>query len=380
MTVSSDSNIRQQESQDCKGDLKQLKESRSHDVEQLTEEIKLINFEAFNLKPRNPDLKPINIIKRNMEQKRPTLIAGPMVRYSKLPFRATVRHFGCDIVYSPMILAREFVRNDIARFSDFSTNNEDTSLIVQVGVSNELDMIRFADMIHPFVDGIGINCGCPIRDQIAEGIGAALMTEPDLVARMIKVVKKKYGDRLCVDAKIRIHKDLQQTVDFIKKVEASGVDFITIHGRTKTTRSSVPVNIDAIRYLKQHATVPVISNGDCFEFSDIERFTKYTGCDGVMAVRGILDNPAIFHNFDKTPWMAIELFVHYALSYGLPFRIIQHHLSQMLNAHLSKSLLKDMNATKNIIDLLDWMDDHFDMARKTDPNFAKRIDIPYKRS
>lgn len=349
-------------------------------IDRVTEEMKNIKFEDYSLDPRDPNMKPINIIRRNMAAGKPTTIAGPMVRYSKLPFRATVRHFGCDIVYSPMILAREFVRNDIARLSDFSTNNKDTSLIVQVGVNNELDMLRFVDMIHPFVDGIGINCGCPIKEQVAEGIGAALMLEPELVARMIKVVKDKYGDKVCVDAKIRIHKDLEQTLHFIKMVEASGVDFITIHGRTKTTRSSVPVNLDAIKYLTLHATVPVISNGDCFELSDVDKFVKYTGCDGVMAVRGILENPAIFHGYEKTPWKAVELFLHYALSYGLPFRIIQHHLAQMLNAHLGRSLLKQFNATDNIIDLIDWLDEHFDVARKSDPLFATRIEIPHKKS
>ena len=72
---------------------------------------------------RNPDDKPINIIKRCQKEGRPVFIAGPMVRYSKLPFRQLVRDYQCDIVYSPMILAREFVRNENARLSDFSTND-----------------------------------------------------------------------------------------------------------------------------------------------------------------------------------------------------------------------------------------------------------------
>ena len=50
------------------------------------------------------------------------------------------------------------------------------------GVNNVDDFMKFIEMIHPFVDGIGINCGCPIKEQVREGIGAALMSDPDLVA------------------------------------------------------------------------------------------------------------------------------------------------------------------------------------------------------
>lgn len=336
------------------------------------------NFEKLCLsQPRDAKYKPINIIKANIEKGIPTKIAGPMVRYSKLPFRAVLRHYDCDIVYSPMILAREFVRNETARYSDFTTNSDDKSLIVQVGVNNELDLLRFVDMIHPYVDGIGLNCGCPIKEQVAEGIGAALMSEPDLVARMIKVVKDKYGDKVCVDAKIRIHRDLEETVSFVKKVQASGVDFITIHGRTKTTRSSVPVNLDAIKYVRLHCTVPVIANGDCFHPGDVDRICEATGCDGVMSARGILQNPAVFAGFEKTPWLAVELFWHYAVSYGIPFRIVQHHLSEMLHECLTNALLKDMNLLTNTIDLIDWFDAHFDLKRKGDEGFATRVDVPF---
>lgn len=328
--------------------------------------------------PRDPKMKPINIIKRNIANGKPTLVAGPMVRYSKLPFRATVRHFGCDIVYSPMILAREFVRNDVARLSDFTTNSNDTSLIVQVGVNNELDMIRFVDMIHPYVDGIGLNCGCPIKEQVAEGIGAALMSEPELVSRMVKVVKDKYHDEVCIDVKIRIHSDLEVTKRFMQMVEASGADFITIHGRTKNTRSSVAVNLDAIKYLRKCVQIPVISNGDCFKPGDINKIIDYTGCDGVMAVRGILENPAIFAGYEKTPWLAVELFWHYALSYGIPFRITQHHLSQMLGKCLTNSKLKEMNLKDNMMDLIDWFDDNFMLKRQGEEGFATAVEVPYK--
>ncbi|KAK6458747.1 dihydrouridine synthase [Scheffersomyces xylosifermentans] len=331
------------------------------------------------LPPRNPEHNPLRILKTiRATQNRPAFIAGPMVRYSKLPFRELVRNYNTDIVYTPMILAREFVRNNVARASDFTTNDRDRSVIVQVGCNNVEDLLKFVEMIHPYVDGIGLNCGCPIKEQVREGIGAALMTEPDLVASMVRAVKKKYGSSVCIETKIRIHHDINETIAFVKKVEASGVDFITVHGRTKNTRSSQPANWDAIKIVKETVSVPVVANGDCFSLEDAYKIAEHTGVDGVMSARGVLSNPALFAGFENTPWSAIELFWDLATSYGLPFRITQHHLSEMLEKVIPRKYLKEMNETTCLVDMIDWFDSHFILRRRGDKDFATASEPTWK--
>lgn len=327
------------------------------------------------LPARNPDHNPLKMLQKiKTEQKRPAFNAGPMVRYSKLPFRELCRDFDTDIVYTPMILAREFVRNDVARLSDFTTNAKDRCVIVQVGVNNVEDLLKVVEMIHPYVDGIGINCGCPIKEQVREGIGAALMGQADLVASMVKAVKDKYGASVCLETKIRIHPDIQETIDFVKKVELSGVDFITVHGRTKNTRSSIPVDLEAIKLVKQTVSVPVVANGDCFSLEQAYEIAEFTGVDGVMSARGILANPALFAGYKNTPWKAIELFWDYATAYGLPYRIIQHHLAQMLDGVIHRKYIKELNEVSNLINLLDWFDEHFILKRKGDDGFASETE------
>lgn len=331
------------------------------------------------LTQRDPSHNPLHILKNTRKEKgRPAFIAGPMVRYSKLPFRELVRQYNTDIVYTPMILAREFVRNDIARVSDFTTNIRDRSVIVQVGCNNVEDLLKFVEMIHPYVDGIGLNCGCPIREQVREGIGAALMSEPELVSSMVKAVKDRFGDKVCFETKIRIHLNLDETIKFVKMVEAAGVDFITVHGRTKTTRLSQPANFDAIKLVKETVKVPVVANGDCFSYKDALEIAEYTGVDGVMAVRGILANPALFADYDETPWAAVEIFWHLATSYGLPFRVTQHHLSQMLDKIVPRRYLKEMNELANMVDLIDWFDKHFVLKRKGDRGYAESKAVQWK--
>ncbi|CAI5760009.1 unnamed protein product [Candida verbasci] len=328
---------------------------------------------------RDPKYKPTNIIKQSKEQGRHVTIAGPMVRYSKLPFRELCRFYNLDIVYTPMILAREFVRNDIARYSDFTTNDKDKSVIVQCGVNSVSDFMKFIEMINPFVDGIGINCGCPIRDQIKEGIGAALMSKPKLVAEMISTAKAKYGDSVCIDTKIRIHNDINETIEFVKMVEQAGSDMITIHGRTKNTRSSTPVDLDAIKTLRKHINIPVIANGDCFTKKDFDRIVDYAKVDGVMSARGILANPALFTGLDKTPWSAVEMFMHLVTCYGLPFGLSQHHITQLLENVIPKSYIRQINELKNMIELIDYLDEHFILKRKGEDGFATAVEPQWRQ-
>jgi tRNA-dihydrouridine synthase len=57
---------------------------------------------------------------------------------------------------------------------------------------------------------------------------------------------------------------------------------------------------------------------------------------GVMAARGLLENPALFAGHEVTPWKCVEKFVNYALSFGLNYHIFQHHLSEMTRGIFSK--------------------------------------------
>ena len=157
----------------------------------------------------------IDILKMIKDPSKTTKIVGPMVRYSKSSFRDTCAHFDCDVIYTPMILAREFIRNDLARISEFSTNltnTKDKGLIVQLGVNNKEDLIRSIELMKDYCDAFGINSGCPIKQQNDEMIGAQLIYNPEGLIDMVIAVKAKYKDSVQLEVKIRIHDNWDQTV------------------------------------------------------------------------------------------------------------------------------------------------------------------------
>ncbi|KAL6459737.1 hypothetical protein MHYP_G00314960 [Metynnis hypsauchen] len=228
-------------------------------------------------------------------------VCAPMVRYSKLSFRCLVRKYGCDVCFTPMIVAADFMRSVKARDSEFTTDRSDRPLIIQFAAKDAQTLADAACVVAPFSDGVDLNCGCPQRWAMAEGYGACLINKPQLVKDMVRHVKDQVEKpNYAVSIKIRIHKDLRKTVDLCQKVEAAGVSWITVHGRTAEERHQ-PVHYDAIKTIKDSLSIPVIANGDVKNLQDVESIHQLTGVDGVMAARGLLANPALFAGYEYTP-------------------------------------------------------------------------------
>ncbi|XP_031652872.1 B-cell receptor-associated protein 29 isoform X3 [Oncorhynchus kisutch] len=206
-------------------------------------------------------------------------ICAPMVRYSKLAFRSLVRKFDCDICFTPMIVAPDFMRSVKARDSEFTTNEADRPLIVQFAASDAQTLADAACVVAPFSDGVDLNCGCPQRWAMSDGYGACLINKPELVKDMVRHVRNQVDNpNYTASIKIRIHKDLRRTVDLCQKAEAAGVSWITVHGRTAEERHQ-PVHFDAIKTIKDSLSVPVVANGDIKTLRDVETTHQLTGVD-----------------------------------------------------------------------------------------------------
>lgn len=190
-------------------------------------------------------------------------LAAPMVRYSKLPFRLTVRNFGCDFAFTPMIIADSFSRSDKASNADFQTAEEDRPLGIQFAASDpevsnvpvwmrdillvpltEERPFRFqvlwkaTERVLGLVDAVDLNCGCPQRWAIKDGIGCALLNDPQLVKEMTATLKRRCN--VPVSVKIRIEDDLRKTVDFTQQVSALPHSLHAFHEYPFTTPLGPP--------------------------------------------------------------------------------------------------------------------------------------------
>jgi len=289
------------------------------------------------------------------QNKQTVRICAPMVRYSKLAFRVLVRLYGCDIAFSPMILADSFYNSQKARDNELTTNEMDEPLIVQFAASKAEHFSRSAEMVAGHCKGVDLNCGCPQRWAVHEGIGACQINKPEFVTDVVRQTRARVSDStFSVSVKIRIHDDVSRTVDLCRQIEAAGASFITVHGRTINQRSD-PVNLEAIRMIKQSVAIPVVANGDIKSMDDVVDTVAATGVDGVMAARGMLENPAMFAGFDVTPTKCIEDWVRLALTTGTPFLCFHHHLIYMCEKSFSRAERRIFNALSSTSAVIDYL-------------------------
>lgn len=285
-----------------------------------------------------------------------------------------VTEYGADVIFTPMMLAHEFIRSRIARDSDFSTHplengsledEKQTAVIAQFASSDPEEFARAAEMIAPWADGVDLNCGCPQSWAIKEGIGCALQESPELVARIVKAAKERIGGLgKSVSVKIRVHKDLEVTKRWVEAVQDAGVDFITVHGRTRSQRSSTRPDYEAVRELRSVVRVPMVANGDAYSLSDVERIAELTEADGVMAARGILENPAMFAGYDEVPTKCVQDFLRWAVRCPIPFPLVLHHISDMTARMegFTKKEKRRLMECRDLLDLIDFVEDKWGLV------------------
>jgi tRNA-dihydrouridine synthase 4 len=110
-----------------------------------------------------------------------------------------------------MIMSNSFIRSSKARDIEFTTCPTDRPLIVQFAANNVDDFATAAEFVRHCSDGVELNCGCPQKWAIQEGIGAALIENNTLICEMIKEARRRsnYSNEFTVAAKIRLHVDIK---------------------------------------------------------------------------------------------------------------------------------------------------------------------------
>lgn len=148
-------------------------------------------------------------------------------------------------------------------------------------------------------DGIDINMGCPDKQVVKNGGGAALILNPELAVEIIKAVMEG-APKLPVSVKTRIGFSDFQTEKWIETLLLSGIAALTVHGRTAKEQSIPEAHWDEIgKAVKVRDGLGlktiILGNGDVKSMAEInEKVAKY-GVDGVMIGRGIFENPWLFN-------------------------------------------------------------------------------------
>ncbi|MCC3700982.1 tRNA dihydrouridine(16) synthase DusC [Rouxiella badensis] len=156
--------------------------------------------------------------------------------------------------------------------------------------------------------GVDLNCGCPSKTVNGSGGGATLLKDPELIYLGAKAMREAVPADLPVTVKIRLGWDsLAHSLEIADAVQQSGATELTVHGRTKEDGYRAErINWQAIGEIRQRLSIPVIANGEIWDYASAQRCMQVTGCDSVMIGRGALNVPnlsrVVKYNEPKMPW------------------------------------------------------------------------------
>jgi tRNA-dihydrouridine synthase 2 len=106
-----------------------------------------------------------------------------------------------------------------------------------------------------------------------------------------------------VTCKIRLLENIEDTVNLVRSIEQTGVNAIAVHARYVPQRSREKAHLSLLPTLKQAIHIPLIANGDCFTYEDIDKVKQQSGCNNnnnsVMIARGAIWNPSIFSSCEE---------------------------------------------------------------------------------
>ena len=216
---------------------------------------------------------------------------APMAGVTDAPFRKIAREFGAGLACTEMISSEALVRQhrETSRLMDLGWDERPVSVQLMGGDPQVMaQAARLAEAAG--ADIVDINMGCPVPKVVKTSGGSSLLRDPDRACRVAEAVVAAVS--VPVTVKIRLGWDFatRNYLEMATRLEATGIEGLAVHGRTRSQRYDPSADWTAIAQVKAAVKIPVAGSGDLRSSDDAVRRIRQSGVDAVMLGRGILGN------------------------------------------------------------------------------------------
>ena len=223
------------------------------------------------------------------------IILAPMAGVTDNPFRRLCSQFGAGLTVSEMVISNTELQHHPRTLQKTDYSGELGVRSVQILGTQPKLMAEAARLNQDRgAQIIDINMGCPAKKVCSVAAGSALMKDESLVENILTAVVNAVD--VPVTLKIRTGWDLanRNALKIAKIAENSGIQALTIHGRSRACKFSGQAEYDTITQVKQRVNIPVIANGDITNAEKARQVLNYTGADAIMIGRAAQGKPWIF--------------------------------------------------------------------------------------
>eukprot|EP00964_Phaeocystis_antarctica_P133827 scaffold98053_cov69-Phaeocystis_antarctica.AAC.2 len=316
------------------------------------------------------------------------LALAPMVRVNTLPFRLLAREYGANVVYSEELVDKSVMqcrRSENAALGTIDFRHDSGKLIFstvphervafQLGTASAGDALRAAQVVCADVRAIDVNMGCPVKFSVQGGMGAALLSKPELVKDILSTLVRNLPG-VPVTCKIRLLDSPHDTLQLARAIQETGVAALAVHGRRRNDRPRWWAQWDQIALLRQQLgpELPLLPNGDVFLPEHVRGAREATGCDSLMLARGAMWNASLFGAPEAELRPQREVVARYVAlcrRYDNYFGNAKYVVMNMLEGHGKTETYKQLQKASDLGGL-----ERAAAAMQVDPGFAQPYRVP----
>ncbi|MCZ4693470.1 tRNA dihydrouridine synthase DusB [Ancylomarina euxinus] len=227
------------------------------------------------------------------------LLLAPMEDVSTPPFRLLCKQYGADLMYTEFVSSEALIRLVNRTMKKMTIVEEERPLAIQIygkEVNAMTEAAKIAEQANP--DFIDINFGCPVKKVATKGSGAGMLLNIPLMMEITEAVVKAVNVPVTVKTRLGWDEDSKIIVNLAEQLQDTGIQALTIHGRTRCQMYTGEADWDLIGKVKNNPrmNIPIIGNGDITNpIKAKEAFDKY-GVDAIMIGRGAIGKPWIFRD------------------------------------------------------------------------------------
>ena len=228
------------------------------------------------------------------------LVLAPMAGVTDRPFRQLCKSLGAGMAVSEMVTSRADLRDSLKSRLRRDHEGEVEPRIVQIAGA-EPDMMAEA-AAYNVAEGaqiIDINMGCPAKKVCNKAAGSALLQDEELVKRILGAVVAAVDVPVTLKIRTGWDREHKNGVRIAEIAQASGIQALAVHGRTRADLYQGEAEYSTIRAIKAAVTIPVMANGDVTTPEKAKDVLEETGADAVMIGRAAQGRPWIFREVEQ---------------------------------------------------------------------------------
>ncbi|MBB6520991.1 tRNA dihydrouridine synthase DusB [Pseudoteredinibacter isoporae] len=226
-------------------------------------------------------------------------VLAPMAGITDQPFRRLCKQYGAGMVTAEMLTSDTKLWNSRKSQQRLIDKNEAEPRAVQIAGAEPAMLAQAAQAcVDQGAQIVDINMGCPAKKVCNKAAGSALLRDEKLVADILQQVVAAVDIPVTLKIRTGWSTEERNGLRIARIAEDSGIQALTVHGRSRACRFKGEAEYDTIADIVQAVNIPVIANGDITQASKAQQVLKHTQAAAIMVGRGAQGRPWIFREIN----------------------------------------------------------------------------------